>query len=65
MEFNLLFSLFIQSLITFVNKQLNKVNLEAYDLENDFHDGVYLCLLMGLLEGYFVPLYHFHLTPQV
>jgi len=28
-----------------------------------FHDGVYLVLLMGLLEGYFVPLYHFHLTP--
>jgi len=28
-----------------------------------FHDGVYLVLLMGLLEGYFVPLHHFHLTP--
>ena len=28
-----------------------------------FHDGVYLVLLMGLLEGYFVPLYSFHLTP--
>ena len=28
-----------------------------------FHDGVYLVLLMGLLEGYFVPLYHFHSTP--
>ncbi|KAL7638377.1 UNVERIFIED_CONTAM: hypothetical protein RMT77_010947 [Armadillidium vulgare] len=53
-----------KSLVTFVNKQLTKINLEAYDLENDFHDGVYLCLLMGLLEGYFVPLYHFHLTPK-
>ena len=29
-----------------------------------FHDGVYLVLLMGLLEGYFVPLYSFHLTPD-
>jgi len=29
-----------------------------------FHDGVYLVLLMGLLEGYFVPLHHFHLTPS-
>jgi len=29
-----------------------------------FHDGVYLVLLMGLLEGYFVPLYDFHLTPE-
>ena len=28
-----------------------------------FHDGVYLVLLMGLLEGYFVPLFSFHLTP--
>ena len=28
-----------------------------------FHDGVYLVMLMGLLEGYFVPLHNFHLTP--
>ncbi|XP_074656404.1 beta-parvin-like isoform X2 [Tubulanus polymorphus] len=52
-----------KSLLTFVNKQLNKINLEVVDLENQFHDGVYLVLLMGLLEGYFVPLYSFHLTP--
>lgn len=31
------------------------------DLENQFKDGVYLVLLMGLLEGYFVPLYCFDL----
>ena len=29
-----------------------------------FADGVYLVLLMGLLEGYFVPLYSFSLTPE-
>lgn len=29
-----------------------------------FADGVYLVLLMGLLEGYFVPLYNFFLTPE-
>uniref|UniRef100_A0A667FM46 Parvin beta n=1 Tax=Lynx canadensis TaxID=61383 RepID=A0A667FM46_LYNCA len=29
-----------------------------------FADGVYLVLLMGLLEDYFVPLYNFHLTPD-
>lgn len=34
------------------------------DLDNQFHDGVYLTLLMGLLEGFFVPLYSFFLTPQ-
>ncbi|XP_050696023.1 beta-parvin-like [Eriocheir sinensis] len=53
-----------KSLITFVNKQLNLVNLEVNDLENDFCDGVYLCMLMGLLEGYFVPLHHFYITPR-
>lgn len=53
-----------KSLITFVNKQLSKVNLEVMDLDTQFHDGVYLVLLMGLLEGFFVPLFDFHLTPQ-
>ncbi|KAG1689104.1 Beta-parvin [Nymphon striatum] len=53
-----------KSLISFVNKHLNKINLEVSDLDTQFHDGVYLTLLMGLLEGYFVPLYSFHLTPE-
>ncbi|XP_063599433.1 beta-parvin-like [Penaeus indicus] len=53
-----------RSLVTFVNKQLNKINLEVSDIETEFNDGVYLCLLMGLLEGYFVPLHHFFLTPK-
>ncbi|KAI6171438.1 hypothetical protein M3Y97_01044600 [Aphelenchoides bicaudatus] len=49
------------SLIAFCNKHLNKINLEVTDLETQFQDGVFLILLMGLLEGYFVPLYKFHL----
>ncbi|XP_032815726.1 beta-parvin-like [Petromyzon marinus] len=53
-----------KSLITFVNKHLNKLNLEVTELETQFADGVYLVLLMGLLEGYFVPLYGFYLTPD-
>merc|ERR1712117_159981 len=53
-----------KSLVTFVNKHLNKINLEVTELESQFADGVYLVLLAGLLEGYFVPLYDFHLTPQ-
>ncbi|XP_039616545.1 beta-parvin isoform X2 [Polypterus senegalus] len=53
-----------KSLITFVNKHLNKLNLEVTELETQFADGVYLVLLMGLLEGYFVPLYNFFLTPE-
>ncbi|KAK9499663.1 hypothetical protein O3M35_002670 [Rhynocoris fuscipes] len=52
------------SLMTFVNKHLNKLHLEVNELESQFHDGVYLTLLMGLLEGFFVPLYYFHQTPQ-
>uniref|UniRef100_A0A6I8T0Z8 Parvin beta n=1 Tax=Xenopus tropicalis TaxID=8364 RepID=A0A6I8T0Z8_XENTR len=53
-----------KSLITFVNKHLNKLNLEVTELETQFADGVYLVLLMGLLEGYFVPLHNFYLTPE-
>ncbi|XP_045531814.1 beta-parvin [Pieris brassicae] len=53
-----------KSLITFVNKHLSKVNLEVSDLDSPFHDGVCLVLLMGLLEGFFVPLYDFYLTPK-
>ncbi|XP_058597048.1 beta-parvin isoform X1 [Neofelis nebulosa] len=53
-----------KSLITFVNKHLNKLNLEVTALETQFADGVYLVLLMGLLEDYFVPLHNFYLTPD-
>ncbi|KAK9972597.1 hypothetical protein ABG768_025890 [Culter alburnus] len=53
-----------KTLITFVNKHLNKLNLEVSELETQFADGVYLVLLMGLLEGYFVPLYNFFLIPE-
>lgn len=34
------------------------------NLNTDFKDGVYLCIIMGLLGGFFVPLYDFHLTPK-
>lgn len=53
-----------RSLVTFVNKHLNKLNFEIEDLGTDFRDGVYLCILMGILGGFFVPLYDFHLTPK-
>ncbi|XP_076349915.1 beta-parvin-like isoform X1 [Tachypleus tridentatus] len=52
-----------KSLVTFVNKHLNRINLDVTDLDSQFHDGVYLTLLMGLLEEYFVPLYSFNMTP--
>ncbi|XP_072045157.1 beta-parvin-like isoform X2 [Amphiura filiformis] len=53
-----------KSLIGFANKHLNKLNLEVTDLDRQFHDGVYFILLMGLLEGYYVPLYCYHVTPE-
>ncbi|CAL2042206.1 unnamed protein product [Caenorhabditis brenneri] len=52
------------SLLAFCNKHLNKINLEVSDLDHQFQDGVFLVLLVGLLEGYFVPLYHFNLQVQ-
>lgn len=57
-------SLVKKTLLTFVNKYLMRLNLEVTDLDNQFHDGVYLIILMGLLEGYFTPLYQFHPTPD-
>ncbi|CAG0885139.1 unnamed protein product [Darwinula stevensoni] len=53
-----------RSLVAFVNKHLNRLNLEVFNLETQFSDGVYLVLLMGLLEGYFTPLFSFFLTPK-
>ena len=53
-----------KSLVTFVNKHLNKLNFDVHDLGTDFKDGVYLCLLTGILGNFFVPLYDFHLTPK-
>lgn len=62
--FSLSLSLMLQSLVTFVNRHLSKVHLEVTDLDTQFHDGVFLTLLLGLLEGFFVPLGAFHLTPK-
>ncbi|GCB73682.1 hypothetical protein scyTo_0002763 [Scyliorhinus torazame] len=53
-----------KTLITFVNKHLNKLNLEVTELETQFADGVYLVLLMGLVGNYFIPLHNFFLTPD-
>ena len=56
------------ALISFVNDHLSKINCNVVskvtDLDKQFADGVYLCLLIGILEGYFIPLYDFYLTPK-
>merc|ERR1712226_733497 len=46
-----------QELVDFVNKHLNKISLELGDIDKQLSDGVYLILLLGLLEGFFIPLY--------
>jgi parvin len=52
-----------RSLCGFVNKHLNKINLECFSMHtsgeldpNQFSDGLLLVFLMASLEGYFVPL---------
>uniref|UniRef100_A0A3P9BQI8 Parvin, beta n=1 Tax=Maylandia zebra TaxID=106582 RepID=A0A3P9BQI8_9CICH len=58
-----------------MTKELTSTTEDAFDTLLDhapdklnvvktFADGVYLILLMGLLEDYFVPLYNFFLTPE-
>ncbi|CAG0920961.1 unnamed protein product [Notodromas monacha] len=53
-----------KSLIAFVNKHLNRIDMELTDLEGQLSDGVFLVLLMGLLENYFIPLFAFNISPQ-
>ena len=56
------------NLVKFINKHLGKLKgrqvKEVVNLETQLSDGVYLCLLVGILEGYFIPLYEFYLTPK-
>ena len=57
-----------ETLTTFVNKHLLKINgqyiKKVTDLEKQFSDGIYLCFLIGFLEGFFTPLYDIHLNPK-
>jgi len=53
-----------KSLQGFVNKHLSKLDLQIVNLNTQFSDGVNFILLIGLLEGYFVPLHLFQMTPQ-
>ena len=53
-----------QSLMKFVNNYLEPIGYPVTDFEQDFGDGVRLILLIGSLEGYFVPLYQFSLKPE-
>ncbi|XP_075066365.1 gamma-parvin [Mixophyes fleayi] len=54
----------IQVMVHFVNKQLVNLSLTVTDLDTQFADGVILLLLIGQLEGYFLNLGTFYLTPK-
>ncbi|CAH8493246.1 unnamed protein product [Heterobilharzia americana] len=53
----------LQAVLAFVNAYLEQVSFHVNDLSKDFKDGVLLILLMGLIEGYFVPFYAYYPTP--
>ncbi|KAM9030174.1 gamma-parvin isoform 2-T4 [Guaruba guarouba] len=50
-------------LLQFVNQHVGKLGLNVKDISSQFADGVILLLLIGQLEGYFLNLKHFFLTP--
>ena len=51
------------SLLTFMRKHLDKIKFSVNDLDSQLNDGVYLLLLIGLLENYFLPEYAYHPAP--
>ncbi|XP_048158141.1 gamma-parvin isoform X2 [Corvus hawaiiensis] len=52
-----------KALLQFVDKHVGKLGLNVRDIESQFSDGVILLLLTGQLEGYFLNLRNFFLTP--
>lgn len=52
-----------KALLHFINKNMSPLRLQVSDIEKQFADGVILLLLIGELEGFFIPLYEFYLSP--
>ncbi|XP_005426914.1 gamma-parvin isoform X1 [Geospiza fortis] len=52
-----------KALLQFVDQHVGKLGLNVEDIESQFSDGVILLLLIGQLEGYFLNLRNFFLTP--
>jgi len=50
-------------LLGFVNKHLTKMGVTISNVANQFHDGVYLIMLIGSLGNFFVPLYNYNISP--
>ncbi|XP_060770409.1 gamma-parvin [Neoarius graeffei] len=53
-----------KAILHFINKNMSPLRLQVSDIEKQFADGVILLLLIGELEGFFIPLYEFYLSPS-
>uniref|UniRef100_A0A8C4HVY7 Parvin, gamma n=1 Tax=Dicentrarchus labrax TaxID=13489 RepID=A0A8C4HVY7_DICLA len=54
---------YFQAILHFVNQNMSTMGLQVADMDKQFSDGVILLLLIGQLEGFFIPLCDFNLTP--
>ncbi|KAF7660441.1 hypothetical protein LDENG_00282250 [Lucifuga dentata] len=52
-----------KAILHFINQNLSSMGLQVADMDKQFADGVILLLLIGQLEGFFIPLCDFSLTP--
>lgn len=52
-----------KAILHFVNKHMSSLGLNVTDLDKQFADGVILLLLIGQVEGFFIPLCEFFLSP--
>lgn len=53
-----------EAIVNFVNQKLERLGLSVQSLDTQFADGVILLLLIGQLEGFFLHLKEFYLTPS-
>lgn len=53
-----------ENILSFVNQKLSRLGLSVESLDSQFADGVILLLLIGQLEGFFLHLKEFYLTPS-
>ncbi|XP_017293316.1 gamma-parvin [Kryptolebias marmoratus] len=52
-----------KAILHFVNQSMATLGLQVDAIDKQFSDGVILLLLIGQLEGFFIPLCEFNLTP--
>ncbi|KAM3870170.1 gamma-parvin [Diretmus argenteus] len=52
-----------KAILHFVNQNMSTMGLQVADMDKQFADGVILLVLIGQLEGFYVPLYDFNLNP--